>query len=84
MAKGKNKTKKNKSLYKSIKASIPKNKVLYSVLGAVGAGLAISSAIGKTNRQALVDKVTTTFKGLKSSSSDTNTTMQPDQNSMIS
>ena len=83
MKKGKNKTKKNKSLFKTIKASVPKNKVLYSVLGAVGAGLAISSAIGKTNRQALVDKVTTTFKGFKSSSADTNTTSQPDQNAMI-
>ena len=84
MSKGKNKTKKNKSILKTIKASLPNNKVLYSVLGAVGAGLAISSAIGKTKRQALVDKVTTTFKGFKGSSSDTSTGFQPDQNTMTS
>jgi len=78
MAKGKNKSKKNKSLYKTIKASIPKNKVLYSVLGVVGVGLALGSTIDKSKRQAMADKVTNTFKGLGKSTPATTTNSQPD------
>jgi len=64
MTKDKKKNKKSKSLYKTIKTSIPKNPVLYSVLGVVGVGLALGSTMGKTKRQAMLDKVTSPFKGL--------------------
>jgi len=64
MNKDKKKNKKSKSLYKTIKTSIPKNPVLYSVLGVVGLGVAYGSTMGKTKRQAMLDKVTSTFKGL--------------------
>lgn len=64
MTKNKKKNKKNPSLYKAIKPYIPNNRVLYSALGVIGAGLAISSIIGKDRRQALAGKVTKTVKGL--------------------
>ena len=80
MAKGKKKNKKNKSWFKTIKSSIPNNKVLYSILGGVGAGLAIGSVMDKDKRNALVDKVTSTFQGFSrpSAVTDTDTNTTPD------
>jgi len=65
MKKGKKKNKKNLTLYNKIKSSIPNNRVLYSILGGVGAGVALSSALGKEKRQAMLNKVTGTFQGLR-------------------
>jgi len=64
MAKGKNK-KKNPSLYNTIKPYIPNKRVLYSVLGVAGAGLAIGAAMGKNKRQALTSKITDTVKNFR-------------------
>jgi len=65
MKKGKKKNKKNPTIFTKIKAAMPNNRVLYSVLGGVGAGLALGTAIDKDKRQALTDKVTSTFQGLR-------------------
>jgi len=78
MAKDKKKIKKNKSLYKTLKTSIPKNPVLYSILGVAGLGLAIGSAIDENKRRAMLDKVTNTFKGVGKPTEITNTNVQPD------
>lgn len=65
MGKGKKKKKnKNKSFYKSIKPFIRDNRVLYSILGAVGVGVAIASAIGTDKGRALVDKLSAAVKDL--------------------
>ena len=78
MKKNKKKNQNNKSLFKKLKASMPNNRVLYSILGAVGAGVVIRTAMDKDKRQAVVDKVTSTFQGLKSQTSETNTNMTTD------
>jgi hypothetical protein len=75
MAKKNNK--KNHSFFKTIKSSIPSNRVLYSILGGVGAGLAIGTAMDKDKRQALADKATSTFQGLRRSTKVSNTNMTP-------
>ena len=71
MKKDKKKNKKNLTLFNKIKSSLPNNRVLYSILGGVGAGVALSSALGQEKRQALVNKVTGTFQGLKRPTTDT-------------
>ena len=55
---------KNKTFYKSIKPFIQDNRVLYSILGAVGVGVALASALGTERGRALVDKLTTAVKDL--------------------
>ncbi len=65
MSKGKNKSKKNRSIYKAIKPYIPNSKVLYSILGVAGVGLAIGAAMGKDKRQALTGKITDSVKNLR-------------------
>ncbi|MDB5263489.1 MAG: hypothetical protein JWQ14_2772 [Adhaeribacter sp.] len=66
MSKGKKKNKKNKnkSFYKTIKPFIRDNRVLYSLLGAVGVGVALAAALGTEKGQAMVDKMTDAVKNL--------------------
>ena len=65
MAKGKKKKKnKNKSFYKNIKPFIRDNRVLYSILGAVGVGVALASALGTEKGRSIVDKLTAAVKDL--------------------
>ncbi|MBC3540057.1 hypothetical protein ACFSC6_04295 [Rufibacter sediminis] len=72
MAKNKNKKNKeakgtkNKSLLSGVKSLTKNKKVLYSLLGAAGAGIAIA-ALGKDKRRSLTDSVTNSVKGLGSS-----------------
>ena len=56
MAKGKKKNKKN-SFYKAVKPFISDNRVLFSILGAAGVGVALASAIGSEKGRDLVDKI---------------------------
>ncbi|KAA3439623.1 hypothetical protein [Rufibacter hautae] len=68
MSKNKNKTKKNKdkqnkSLLSGVQSLVKNKKVLYSLLGAAGAGIAIA-ALGKDKRRSLTDKVTSSVQGL--------------------
>ncbi|WP_181306125.1 hypothetical protein [Rufibacter sp. XAAS-G3-1] len=73
MAKNKKKGKKNKeatnsngkSLLNKVKSLAGNKKVLYSLLGAAGAGIAIA-ALGKDKRRSLTDTVTNSVKGLGS------------------
>ena len=64
MAKDKKKRKKHQSFYRAIKPIIQDDRVLYSLLGAVGVGLALGSALSTENREALVDKIITAVKYL--------------------
>ena len=84
MAKGKKKNKKKKSFFKTIKSTIPNNQVLYSILGGVGAGLAIGTAMDKDKRQALVDKVTNTFQGLSRPAMVSDNNITPDARIAVS
>lgn len=75
----KKKNKKNKvSFYKNIKPFIKDPRVLYSLLGAVGVGVALASVIGTDKGRSLVDKLTTALGNLgpdQNAASDT----EPDQ-----
>lgn len=64
MGKGKKKNKKKQSLYKAVKPFIKDTRVLYSLLGAVGVGVALASAIGTDKGRALLDRITTAVKEL--------------------
>ena len=64
MAKNKKKNKKHRSFYKSIKPFIKDSRVLYSVLGALGAGVALGAALGSEKGGTIVDKITSTLKEL--------------------
>lgn len=63
MAKDKKKRKKHQSFYKAIKPIIQDDRVLYAILGAVGVGLILGSALSTEKREALADKITTAVKG---------------------
>jgi len=56
----KNKKKKNKnnSFYKTIKPFIQDNRVIYSILGAAGVGVALASAFGTDKGRSLLDMAT--------------------------
>lgn len=62
MAKNKKKSTKHRSFFKVIKPIIRDNRVLYSILGALGAGLAIGAALGTDKGGMLVDKITAAVK----------------------
>lgn len=67
MAKNKKKTdkkggKKNQSFYKTIKPFIQDNRVIYSLLGAVGVGVALASAFGTAQGRTLVERLTSAVK----------------------
>ncbi len=64
MTKNKKKTKKNSSFYKAIKPYIKDNRVLYSILGAAGVGVALASAFGTEKGREIVDNFTNTLKGI--------------------
>src|SRR5688500_11244572 len=67
MAKGKNKKKnqtQNASLYKLIKPYVRDNRVLFAMLGAMGAGVALAAAVGTDKGSTIVDYVTQALKGL--------------------
>ena len=73
MAKAKKKKKtKNKSFYKTIKPFIRDNRVLYSILGAVGVGVALASALGTEKGRSIVDRLTTAVKDMGSDQLATN------------
>ena len=77
MSKGKkkkNKKNKNKSFYKSVKPFIRDNRVLYSILGAVGVGVALASAFGTEKGRSMVDKLTSAVKDLGPDHTAINTT----------
>ncbi|WP_210487869.1 hypothetical protein [Rufibacter aurantiacus] len=89
MSKNKNKTKKNKvkkdkSLLTGVQSLVKNKKVLYSLLGAAGVGIALS-AIGKGKRRALLDTVTNSVQGLTgqstAASGSDQTSSGTDQNS---
>ncbi|MDQ3290346.1 MAG: hypothetical protein M3Q05_03545 [Bacteroidota bacterium] len=60
----KKKNKKNNSFYKAIKPYIKDNRVLYSILGAAGVGVALASAFGTDKGRAIIDNFTSTLKGI--------------------
>ncbi|MDQ3291459.1 MAG: hypothetical protein M3Q05_09240 [Bacteroidota bacterium] len=57
------KKKKHQSIYKAIKPLVKDNRVLYTMLGALGAGFGLGLALGTEKGEALVDKFTTAVKG---------------------
>ena len=64
MAKNKKKKKKHQFFYKSIKPFIKDSRVLYSIVGAFGAGVAVAAALGSEKGGTIVDKITSTLKEL--------------------
>lgn len=64
MAKNKKKSKKNSSFYKAIKPYIKDNRVLYSILGATGVGIALASVFGTEKGREIVDNFTNTLKNM--------------------
>ncbi len=61
MAKDKKKKKKN-SFYKAIKPFISDKRVLLSIVGAAGVGVAIASAFGTDKGREIVDKISGAVK----------------------
>jgi hypothetical protein len=61
---GKKKSKKNQSFYKAIKPFIKDNRVLYSILGAVGVGAVLASVMGRDKVGVLVDNIARRVKEL--------------------
>ncbi len=55
--KKKSKAKKKSSLYKSIKPFVKDNRVLLSMLGAAGVGVALAAAFGTDNVKSWIDKI---------------------------
>jgi len=66
MGKNKKKGKKNKNntFLKAIKPYIKDNRVLYSILGAAGVGVAIASAFGTDKGREIVENFTSTLKNM--------------------
>ena len=78
MAKNKKKkNKKNQSFFKAIKPFVQDTRVLYSLLGAVGVGVALASTLGTAKGRTLVDKLTNAVKGLGQDQPD-QTTANPE------
>ena len=57
MAKGKKKKKNKNAFYKAIKPFISDNRVLFSILGAAGVGVALASVFGTEKGREIVDKI---------------------------
>ena len=58
MAKNKKKKKdKKNAFYKAIKPFVSDNRVLFSILGAAGVGVALASAFGTEKGKAIVDRI---------------------------
>ncbi|WP_125077631.1 hypothetical protein [Rufibacter latericius] len=64
MAKKKKKGKKHQTFYKAVKPFIKDNRVVLALLGAVGAGVALASALGLDRAGNLVDGITAAVKHL--------------------
>jgi hypothetical protein len=64
VAKGKKKSKTHQSLHKAIKPFVKDSRVLYTVLGALGAGVALGAALGSEKGGSLVDRITAAVKHL--------------------
>jgi hypothetical protein len=62
MAKGKKKKNKKNSFYKAIKPFISDNRVLFSILGAAGVGVALASAFGTEKGREIVDKIASSVR----------------------
>jgi hypothetical protein len=62
MAKGKKKNKQNLSFYRTIKPLIKDNRVLLAILGAVGVGVALASAVGSDKGRTIVDNISKALK----------------------
>jgi hypothetical protein len=57
MGKGKKNKKQNLSFYRSIKPLIKDNRVMFAILGAMGVGVALASAVGSDKGRAIVDSI---------------------------
>jgi|GEM_PF-1721465 len=62
MAKKKKKNSKQNSFYKAVKPYIKDNRVLFSILGAAGLGVAIASAVGTDRLGSVVTQLTDAFQ----------------------
>lgn len=74
MAKGKKKKRnqaQNAALYKLIKPYIRDNRVLFAILGAMGAGVALAAAVGTDKGRTIVDNLTQALKDLGQPQPDT-------------
>lgn len=76
MGKGKKKKKNqnpNASLYKTLKPFIQDNRILFAMLGAMGAGVALAAAVGTDKGRTIVDNLTQALKNLGQPHPDTAT-----------
>jgi len=64
MTKGKKKGKKHQSFHKAIKPFIKDSRVLYTIVGALGTGVALGAALGSEKGGTLIERITTALKGL--------------------
>ena len=62
MGKGKKKKKQNLTFYRSIKPLIKDNRVMLAILGAMGVGVALASAVGSDRGRAIVDNISRALK----------------------
>ena len=62
MAKKKKKNSKQNSFYKAVKPYIKDNRILFSILGAAGLGVAIASAVGTDRLGSFVTQLTDAFQ----------------------
>jgi hypothetical protein len=62
MGKGKKKKNQNLSFYRSIKPLVKDNRVLLAMLGAMGVGVALASAVGSDRGRAIVDNISKALK----------------------
>ena len=60
MAKSKKKNEEHLSIHNAIKPYIKHNRVLYSILGGMGAGFILATIMGTEKSKALLDKITAT------------------------
>jgi hypothetical protein len=60
----------NASLYKAIKPFIRDNRILFAMLGAMGAGVALAAAVGTDKGRSIVDNLTQALKNLGQPHSD--------------
>jgi len=85
MSKKKDKQKKSDkkgSFYKTIKPFIKDSRVLYSILGAAGVGVALASAFGTDKGRSIIDNIAGTLKGyglIPTPETTEPETSQPDQ-----
>jgi hypothetical protein len=74
MGKGKKKKRNqnpNAALYTTIKPYIKDNRILFAMLGAMGAGVALAAAVGTDKGRTIVDNLTQALKNLGQPHPDT-------------